>query len=153
MKTITNCQKIGIMAAFLFLLAGCGPVTRVPGIGDMLPGKMYSLKDGTEFVFAVQISYGSGSMTASNPTTGESFTGQYTGVSTGGGVSETTSSALFSTNKVTTTTVPTGAICKGILKGDKGTIITMTINVQTGKPPKGFGDGEDNYGVKYQFQF
>jgi hypothetical protein len=117
----------------------------------MIPGKMFSLKDGTELAFSAQYSTGSGILTANNPSTGENFTGQYTGIYTGGGVSTTKGGGLFSSS-VTTTTAPTGAKIAGILKGDKGTIINITMEIQPGLNPTGFGEGVDNNGVHYQIQ-
>jgi len=134
----------------LILLLGCATVKTV----RMLPGKMYSLKDGTEMTFAAQFSYGTGILTAYNPVTSENFTGQYTGIYTDGGVTQTehTNSLGFSTGTYTTQTAANHAKIKGILKGDKGTIITIEMDIQTGDNPKGIGEGTDNYGVHYQIQ-
>ena len=135
------------------LMAGCA--TMPDPVGQMLPGKMYSLQDGTELNFEIQTSYGTGAMTAYNPVTGEKFSGQYTGIYTGGGASQSnvTNSWGFSTGSVTTQSAPTGAIAKGILRGDRGTIINVSLNIQPGARPTGFGEGTDNKGVRYQIQF
>lgn len=130
------------------LLIGCAATTQT---ARMIPGKMFSLKDGTQLAFAAEYSTGSGSLTAHNPTTGESFMGQYTGIYTGGGTSTTESGGLFSST-VTTQTAPTGAKIKGILRGDKGTIINIDMDIQPGDNPTGFGEGVDNNGVHYQIQ-
>ena len=139
-----------ILIGPLILLLSCATVKTV----RMLPGKMYSLKDGTEMTFAAQLSSGTGILTAYNPVTGENFTGQYTGIYTDGGVTQTehTNSLGFSTGTYTTQTAANHAKIKGILKGDKGTIITIEMDIQTGDNPKGIGEGTDNYGVHYQIQ-
>ena len=51
----------------------------------MIPGNMYLLSNGTDMPFQIEQSYGSGALTASNPVTGETFTGHYTGIYTNGG--------------------------------------------------------------------
>jgi hypothetical protein len=105
--------------------------------------------------FAIQTSYGSGTMTAFNPATGERFSGQYTGIYKGGGTSQGvyTDSWGFATGSVTTQQAPTGAVAKGVLIGDKGTVINVSMDIQPGDRPTGFGEGTDNNGVKYQVQF
>ena len=144
------------MLSFFSLLVGCATVK--PAQKIMLPGKIYSLTDGTEMSFSIEMAVNSGEMTAYNPKTSETFTGQYTGIFTGGTVSQSsTTNAWGSTSgKVTTVSSPTGAKVKGILKGDKGTIMDVTMDVQPGtvqNPPKGIGEGIDNHGLHYQIQF
>jgi len=93
-------------------------------------------------------------MTAFNPVSQENFTGQYTGIYTDGGTTQTTvtNNWGFKTGTATTQTSADHAKIKGILKGDKGTIITIEMDIQTGVNPKGFGEGTDNNGIKYQIQ-
>jgi hypothetical protein len=125
------------------------------GCGVMLPGKMYSTSDGTESRFEIQTSHGSGDMTAFSPKTGERFTGQYTGTYTGGG-SALVSTFNFQTGATSTGTVympPSGANARGILRGDKGTVIEVYLDIQTGLRPRGHGEGIDNKGNRYQIQF
>ncbi|MBN1377749.1 MAG: hypothetical protein JXA04_00785 [Gammaproteobacteria bacterium] len=127
----------------------------VSPVGSMIPGTMYSLKDGTQIQLQLQTSYGTGAMTGFNPVTGENFSGQYTGIYKGGGTEQGvyTNSWGFSTGSVTTTSAPTGAVAKGVLVGDKGTVINMNMEIQPGARPTGFGEGVDNNGVQYQIQF
>jgi hypothetical protein len=100
--------------------------------GQMIPGKIYSLKDGSVIDCSIEYSTGQGKMEAINPKTGEKFTGIYTGV--------------FMNDL--------WAKCKGILIGDKGTIISLSMDINIGNTwnlPFGYGDGEDNNNVKYQY--
>lgn len=133
---------ISLLTLFLF---GCA--------GAMLPGKMYSLKDGVEMNFEIQTSYGTGSMTAYNPSTGESFTGQYTGTYKGGGYAHGTISGPMKTSTVTMYSPPTEANARGVLKGDKGTVISIYLDIRPGLRPTGHGEGIDNNNVRYQIHF
>lgn len=84
--SIRRFSVLSILLLFVFtLIASCA--TMPNPVGQMLPGKMYSLQDGTELNFEIQTSYGTGAMTAYNPVTRENFSGQYTGIYTGGGAS------------------------------------------------------------------
>ena len=97
--------------------------------GKMIPGYLYLLKDGTQLSCAIEYSTGQGKKEASNPKTGEIFTGLYTGV--------------FITDNY--------AECKGVMTGDKGTVIFLTMKINVGSSPFGFGDGIDNNDNKYQY--
>lgn len=97
--------------------------------GRMIPGYLYMLQDGTQLSCAIEYSTGQGKMEASNPKTGEKFTGMYTGV--------------FITDNY--------AECKGVLMGDKGTVIFINMKINVGSSPFGFGDGIDNNDNKYQY--
>ena len=138
----------------LVVLGGC-VMPNVNPIGTMLPGKMFSLNDGAQFEFEIQTSYGTGIMTAFNPANGEKFSGQYTGIYKGGGTEQGvyTNSWGFTTGSVTTKSAPTGAVAKGVLVGDKGTVINVNMDIQPGARPTGFGEGVDNKGARYQIQF
>jgi len=101
--------------------------------GRMIPGNLYLLKDGTVLSCAIEYSSGQGKMEASNPKTGEHFTGMYTGVFTGDKYAD----------------------CKGVLIGDQGTVIFLNMQVNIGSAfnqPFGYGDGIDNKDNKYQYQ-
>ena len=126
----------------------------------MIPGKIFSLKDGTALEFAIERSSGQGTMTAFNPVTGERFNGVYTAMITQGGVIEQSVASNFWGQvgpTVTTQTLATRAAGRGVLRGDKGTVISITMEIKPSYDarvnPSGFGDGVDNHGVKYQVQF
>jgi hypothetical protein len=149
-------KKNILMLSLLILALGCATVK--PAQKTMLPGKIYSLKDGTALSFTIEMAVNSGDMTAYNPLTNENFTGRYTGIFTGGGVSQSTATNNWgnTSGKVTTVSGPTGAKVKGILRGDKGTVIDLNMDVQPGtvrNPPTGIGEGIDNNGLHYQVQF
>lgn len=140
-------QAMGLAAALL--LTACAALP-----GKMLPGKMYTLSDGTESQFEIQRSNGSGGMTAHNPVTGESFTGRYTALFIGGTVSTVSESNWKRGNTTASVnTSPTTAEARGILRGNKGTVITVHLDIEPGLVPRGQGEGIDNNGTRYQFQF
>ena len=128
-------------------LSGC--------VGEMLSGQLISLHDGAIYPFKIQTSYGTGKMTAINPTTGETLEGQYTATYQGGGGSTGTiyNAQSMQYGTVSTYSSPSSAIARGYLRGDKGTIIEIHMDIQSGLRPKGHGDGIDNKGRKYQIQF
>ncbi|MDP2137447.1 MAG: hypothetical protein Q8J74_06290 [Candidatus Didemnitutus sp.] len=55
------------------------------------------------------------------------------------------------------TTMATNAVGRGILRGDKGTIISLTLEIKPSYnpaiDPSDFGEGADNNGLIYQIQF
>ncbi len=138
-------------ALFLLLIA----TALLAGCGVALPGKIYALDDATVLSFEIETSYGTGDMRAHNPKTGETFTGQYTGTTKGGGYSygsavnwqtgQTVSGSVY--------TAPSSANARGVLIGDKGTVIEMFLDIKPGLRPKGHGEGRDNHGRRYQVQF
>jgi len=138
--------KILLGLLLLLLLGGCVPQMQI------CHGKMYSLKDGTELKLDAEFSQANGAMTAYNPVTDEHFTGNYSGVSQ----TTDTQSHNFWGSSNTVTTNSNQASVKGILKGDKGTIITIDALVNMADTPDqvhGYGTGVDNNGIKYQIQF
>lgn len=142
------------MIVLVLVLTGCVPPQQGVKLGDMLPGKMFSLKDGNEYNFAIQVSYDTGAMTAFNPSTNERFSGQYTAIITSGGVSQGVAKDSWGMSAGTVTTVSTAtANARGILKGDAGTVIDVYLDIQPGNRPTGHGTGVDNKEVRYQIQF
>ena len=142
------------MLAAAALLSGCA--------GGMLQGSMYRLDNGAQWPFGIQTSYGTGALTASDPQSGETFTGQYTGTAHGGGSSFGTVNGMsrsmsgqmvMTTGTVQTFSAPDSATARGILRGDKGTVIEIYLDIKPGLIPKGHGQGQDNKGRRYQIQF
>lgn len=121
----------------------------------MIDGKMISMKDGTEYKFQIERSRGSGALKAWNPVTGEALTGQYTGKYTGGGATFGTvrNTATGQTSNVTLSRPPSGAEAMGFMRGDKGTVIEVALDIVPGLMPRGWGEGRDNAGNRYQIQF
>lgn len=135
-----------------------------------LLGKLYSLDDGVAMDFQIERSNGTGGMYAQNLKTGESFTGQYTGTYKGGGIASSIEdgsyagstyrangtlyqhSGEFKSNR-TTFIAPTDATARGVLIGDKGTVIELYMEIRPGIVPKGHGEGVDNRDKRYQVQF
>ena len=145
---------------FVILLTACASPQRTPTGPVMIPGRIYSLQDGTALEFAVERSSGQGTMTAFNSVTGERFTGTYSAIITEGGGTEQSVASNFWGQvgpTVTKSTAATRAAGRGVLRGDKGTVISITMEIKPSYDsrvnPSGFGDGLDNHGVKYQVQF
>lgn len=149
----------------IIVVSGCGTTLTT------LPGKLYSLGDGAIMEFQIERSYGTGGIYAQNVKTGESFSGQYTGTYKGGGTvtsfgsgsySGSTTSPLTGTmyqhsgqaNSTSTTFIPPrDATARGVLVGDRGTVIELYMEIRPGIVPKGHGEGIDNKGNRYQVQF
>jgi hypothetical protein len=152
-------KTIVFMILLLPIFSGCAvaPPTETGPI--MIPGSMFSLKDGTEFIVAIEYRFNNGIMTARNRSTGEEFYGNYTAIFADGEVSKSTYRNAWGgdAGSATTTTTATRGTGKGILRGDKGTVISVTMDI---KPtynrsiyPSGFGEGTDNNGTRYHLQF
>lgn len=152
--------RILIPLPCVILLASCAVPNPTPTGPFMIPGRIYSLQDGTVLEFAIERSSGQGIMTAFNPVAGERFTGTYTAIITEGGGSEQSVASNFWGQvgpTVTKTSAATRAAGRGVLRGDKGTVISITVEIKPSYNrqinPSGFGEGLDNHGVKYQVQF
>lgn len=150
-----------LVSLLLVLLLGACAIPLSTATGPiMIPGRLYSLQDGTALEFAVERSSGQGIMTAFNSVTGERFTGTYSAIITEGGGTEQSVATNFWGQvgpTVTKDTAATRAAGRGVLRGDKGTVISITMEIKPSYDPRinpsGFGDGVDNHGVKYQVQF
>lgn len=152
--------RILIPLLLALLLTSCAVAPQQTAGPWMIPGRMYCLKDGTEFQLSIERSSGQGRMTAVNLRTGEQFTGTYSAIITEGGAVEQSTAENFWGKvgpTVTKTTAATKAAGRGILRGDKGTVINLTLDIKPSYSravnPSGFGEGEDNNGLKYQIQF
>ena len=136
------------------ILTGCA--------GGMLSGTMYRLDNGAQWPFGIQTSYGTGKLTASDPQSGEQFTGQYTGTYIGGGSSFNTMQGTawnmnggmtMMSGTGSTFTRPSNATARGVLTGTAGTVIEIYLDIRPGIIPKGHGVGQDNKGRRFQIQF
>ena len=154
--------RLVCVVCLLSFLAGCG----IP-----LTGKLYSLRDAVTLEFEIETSRGTGDMRATNPKTGEKFTGQYTGIRktttvllpTGLAGNEPANAAdaffrglnggLAGGLNNSAVIAPNYATARGVLAGDKGTMIELFMEIQPGLKPKGHGEGTDNKGGRYQVQF
>lgn len=133
------------------------------GCGTMISGTMFRLDNGDRWPFGIARSYGTGALSATDPQSGETFTGQYTGTYIGGGSSFGTWSGTatnYSTGSMTilsgrgsTFSPPTNATARGVLTGTAGTVIEVYLDIRPGIVPKGHGTGQDNKGRRFQIQF
>ncbi|OYV63753.1 MAG: hypothetical protein B7X01_00025 [Acidiphilium sp. 21-62-4] len=124
-------------------------------IGGWIPGTIYS-NDGTVLSFSIQKEFHTGGMKAFNQKTGEAFTGSYVGVlpsaqassfgvaNVGGGVPSGESFTTVRSNM---------ANARGFLHGDKGTMLTCSMQIQAGLNPHGIGTCTDNHDEHYDLQF
>lgn len=144
----------------LFLLSACVHLPP-PGYSDfwMLPGTLTSLSDGTEVVFELAYTHklSGGVMRAANSKTGERFAGNFQTMDTGDNSTGVVTNAWGAKTAEIRTTSGQKTV-KGIVKGNQGTIINLTLGVQVvkdgmwGANCSGFGDAVDNKGVRYQAQ-
>jgi len=152
------------MKATLKILFSCGLALFLTACGTVLPGKLYQLSNATVLDFEIETSTGTGAMRATNPKTGEKFTGQYTGVTQASAPiiviqQPPTGSTHFERGiqqgaaQAAAMGRPTYATARGILIGDKGTTIQLLMEIEPGLRPKGSGEGTDNKGERYQVQF
>ena len=138
------------------LLAGCatGPDPFAPG--TMIPGKLTALNDGHVIPVQIEItpmSRPTGMVSGTDPVTGEQFNGNYTFVVETKVVQQSQPGLLF--DEQTSQAVQTSDVAPGtaVLVGNKGTVINLAITAKAGRPPVGYGNGEDNKGKKYALQF
>ena len=149
-----NAHLMGITVLLLMslLLSGCETVPRGK---QMFPGTLISLKDGNEIHFAKEVQYVSGvaEMTANNPRTGETFTGRCSLMGTNGSQTSGTVVNGLDISYVKTTTATTKYVLRGVVKGNKGTVIEICIQIDEGPPLIGTGEAKDNKGGRYQVQY
>lgn len=140
---------LGLMAA---LISGCAVGTQYT-VGDMIPGRIISLSTGTLYPMQIQLSYGSGRMTATNSTTGEYFEGTYTAISDARSVQYSRPTLLGEQETYQAVEKSNATPASAVLVGNKGTILNIKMQIQAGNPPIGYGEAEDNKGGKYNVQF
>jgi hypothetical protein len=134
-----------LLVTVLMSLSACAP------IGSMLPGTIYS-QNGKMMPLQIAVSTGSGAVTASDPATGERFSGTYVGI-----IERTTGAA--SAFGPAGFGVATGSVGSNIasstayLSGDKGTMLTCEMQIAAGLSPHGIGSCTDNKNMKYRLQF
>lgn len=139
------------IALFLVSLAGCAAPTHQAG--DMIPGRIISLSKGTLLPMQIQLSYGSGRMTAVNPATGESFEGNYTAIQDTKHVQYSRPTLLGNQETHQAVESSTSVPASAVLVGNKGTVLSIKMQIKAGNPPIGFGEAVDNKGDKYNVQF
>ena len=151
------CRRVVALMLTLVVGAGLfGCASNPDGKASLgtLNGSMFSMKDGAELSFQIERSSGTGGMWATNLKTGEMFKGQYTGRYNDGGSSfATVRGSTGATGTVTVFTPPTSANARGFLRGDKGTVIDIYLDITPGIVPRGTGEGMDNSGIRYRVQF
>lgn len=116
---------------------------------------MDRLEDGAMLPFGIETSYGTGKLEATDPANGESFAGYYQGTYLGGGMAQGTvfNPALMQTSTVQMWQAPDAATATGVLRGNKGTVMHVELNIRPGLRPTGTGRGLDNKGRHYSVRF
>lgn len=159
-------RLIGVL--MLIIAAGCAGQKNARYIehGDMLPCELISLQDGAKWPCQVEFTstlHRQGDMTAHNPASNESFTGEYRFyVSSGESSTSVVSNSWgLTTGIIETTSAPNRTTAKGLLRGDKGTVIDVSLDLAPVCNRSGdscsFFDGQgtaaDNHGSRYQIYF
>jgi hypothetical protein len=125
-----------------------------------IPGELTSLADGTQLPFRIEKIWawggsGSGGVAATNPKTGEQFTGTYSAIREGDRSGTAFVSGRYGQPLGTATYSERGRNASGVatLTGDKGTVIQLDMQIISGWSPHGVGSGADNRGNRYQLSF
>jgi len=137
--------RVTALATVAVLVTGC--------VGQMMPGTIYS-QDGQMLSFSIERAYNTGRVSALDPKTGETFAGSYVGIRN----EETTIAHVgsYSGNGGGYGIVSVDsniANANAFLTGDKGTVLTCSMQIQAGLSPHGIGGCDDNRGKKYRLQF
>jgi hypothetical protein len=138
-------------------VTGCavGPYYSYTG-GEMIPGRLISLEDGHLIAIQIELSTGAGKIIATDQKTGEIFSGNYTAVSEDKYI-QYTRETFWGTERTQQAIEASSSVpATAILVGDKGTVINISMRIRPGGRntlPIGYGEGLDNKGNKYNFQF
>jgi hypothetical protein len=124
------------------ILTGCVAVEN----GTMLPGRMQVSSSGQVLQFNIEKSTGQGKMTAFNEQTGEKFSGEYSAITVGQRPAAGPPAALRQE-------LIRNANGRGVLVGDKGTTITLYLEIESGNRFTGYGAGVDREGRSYEVSF
>lgn len=134
----------------------CGLILGCASVGEMLPGKLYSIDDARVLAFEIEVTRGSGKVRAVDPVTSEIYEGTYGAVSQAVGVSGT-SSTFVGSKTVTSNTYGSAssnmAAANAVLIGNQGNVLDCTIDIQKGFRPRGIGSCSDKKGKTYRLQF
>lgn len=141
-----------VSVLFAILLSGCA-TGQLNYAGKMIPGKIVSLSDGMVYPMQIEVTKGSGKMTATNPTTGEYFEGTYTAIRETRQIQYSRQGLLGAEATQKAVEIGDTAPLSAVLVGNKGTVLNIKMQVKAGNPPIGYGDAEDNKGRKFNVQF
>lgn len=160
---------LSLLLAQLLLMSCVQAGNRPPGLEpfDMFQGQMFSMQDGTEHHFEIGGPHwweNEVLVRAKNPVNDENFSGRFILMEKGSSSTSIVSNSFgFKSREIQTSSDGKGKIASGILKGDKGTIINLTIDTQRidkkrpggGNPwyYLGIGEGIDNFNHRYTVQF
>lgn len=157
-------MRIVLLLALFCLLSACATSSQLPkGQTYMAQGKILSLKDGSEIRLEIEnyaCSREGNVLIASNQKTKENFKGNYAITRESNDSTGVISNAYgFKTGKVETSSSAVYTL-KGFLRGDQGTILSISVNlggvqVCLGGPGnfqiiKYYGEATDNIGNNYQ---
>lgn len=150
-------KPVLLLASFALVLAGCATQRGEPSAG-WIPGTLTCVDDGTVMPFRIQKKWAfggsaTGGVWATNAVTREQFSGQYTAIIPRAfGYARAVNSYGQSATAYGTARSGT-ANAAASLKGDKGTVISLEMDIATGWSPHGIGGGNDNKKRTYRVQF
>ncbi len=124
--------------------------------GQMIPGRLVNLTDGTIIPLQLELSTGQGRMGGTNPKTGEVFDGNYTAIPETKYTQVSQPGFLGFETTHQSVEVSASVPATAILIGNQGTVINISVRIKPGDAntrPIGYGEGTDNKGGKYNFQF
>jgi hypothetical protein len=152
--------RILLAAAIVaLLLSACASL---PPFGKhrypMLPGTLEPVKEATRIDFELSYDAGmtGGNIRAINPTTRERFTGMYTSARGASSPAEGTAEAAGIAAGKGRAHGREPAKAKGLLRGNRGTIVEMTLDLEIGgerepyRNVRGSGEAKDNRGGRYR---
>jgi hypothetical protein len=100
----------------------------------------------------IEVSMGSGAVAASDPATGEKFSGRYVGIREGA-TGTVTAFGPAGFGVAIASADSNIANSTAYLTGDKGTMLSCEMQIRAGLSPHGIGGCGDNKGIKYRLQF
>lgn len=151
MKLLRNAFVMGLALA----TTACA-TTSPYQIGSFIPGRMIALNDGKLYPLQIQLSTfanPTGKMIATDPASGEIMEGYYTALPSTTYTQTARPGLLGPQAAGTATQISDTVPASATLVGNKGTVVQLRMQIKAGTPPIGFGEGEDNHGIKYSVQF
>jgi len=125
----------------------------------MLPGNIIA-EDGDVLDFQIEVAKRSGKVTASNPKTGEKFSGTYvgllervTGFSTGYAQASGMGGSINASGFGSSTVGSNIGNATAFLKGTNGTTLNCEMQIEVGLNPHGIGQCADQSEGRYRLQF
>jgi hypothetical protein len=147
------------MKHLLTTVATCILLSACVTPGQMLPGNIVA-EEGDVLDFQIEVAKRSGKVAASNPRTGEQFSGKYVGIlervtsfSSGYAQASGLGSSVTASGFGSASAGSNIANATAFLKGNKGTTLNCEMQIEAGLNPHGIGQCTDQGGARYRLQF